>query len=113
MNDFGNRWCKREGVEDGALKAWKRSIFTIVGKRIKFYSQNINLLPPRPKSTFRYLKQYALVPADKAANDAVVAVCRLHYINTLKQEIGGTSAYHETVMKGLYCSYCSLKRITC
>ena len=46
LNEFGNRWCKREGVEDGALKPWKRSIFTIVDKHIKFYSQNTNLLPP-------------------------------------------------------------------
>ena len=44
-------------------------------RRIKFYSQNTNLLPPKPKSTFRHLKQgiqdfhrkYVLVPADKAA----------------------------------------------
>ena len=43
LNDFGNQRCKREGVEDGALKALKRSIFTIVDKRIAFYSQNTNL----------------------------------------------------------------------
>ena len=102
MNDFGNRWCKREGVEDNALKEWKRSIFTIVDKRIKFYSQNTNLLPPRPKTSFRHLKQgiqefhrNVLVPADKAANNVVV-VCRLHYVNTLKQELDGTRAYQET-----------------
>ena len=49
-------------------------------QRIKFYSQNTNLLPPKPKSTFRHLKQgiqdfhrkYVLVPADKAANNVVV-----------------------------------------
>ena len=43
-------------------------------------SQNTNLLPPKPKSTFRHLKQgiqdfhrkYVLVPADKAANNVVV-----------------------------------------
>ena len=93
-------WCKREGVEDNALKEWKRSIFTIVDKRIQFYSQNTNLLPPKPKSSFRHLKQviqefhrkYVLFPADKAANNVVV-VCRLHYVNTLKQELDGTRAY--------------------
>ena len=50
----------------------------------------VNLLPPKPKSSFRHLKQgiqefhrkYVLVPADKAANNVVV-VCRLHYINAL------------------------------
>ena len=48
-------------------------------------------------SSFRHLKQgiqefhrkYVLVPADKAANNVVV-VCRLHYVNTLKQELDGT-----------------------
>ena len=103
LNEFGYRWCKREGVEDGALKALKRSIFTIVDKRIKFYSQNTNLLPPKPKSSLLLLKQgiqefhrkYVLVPADKAAN-TVAVVCRLHYIYTLKQEFDGTRAYQET-----------------
>ena len=53
--------------------------------------------------SFRHLKQsiqefhrkYVLVPADKAANNVVV-VCRLHYINTLKQELNGTKVYEET-----------------
>ena len=80
LNDFGNRWCKREYVEPDALKEWKVSIFKIVDQHIKFYSQNTNLLPPKPKSTFRHLKQgiqdfhrkYVLVPADKAANNVVV-----------------------------------------
>ena len=102
-NDFGNRWCNRESVECNAMKEWKLSVFNIVDKRIKFYSQNTNLLPPKPKSSFRHLKQgfqefhrkYVLVPADKAANNVVV-VCRLHYINTLKQELNGTTAYGET-----------------
>ena len=78
-------------------------INSFVDKRIKFYSQNTNLLPPKPKSSFRHLKQgiqefhrkYVLVPADKAANNVVV-VCRLHYVNTLKQELDGTRAYLET-----------------
>ena len=74
-----------------------------MGKRIKFYSHNTYLLPPKPKSSFRRLKQgiqefhrkYLLVPADKAVNNIVV-VCRLHYINTLEQELYGTLAYEET-----------------
>ena len=87
------------------MKEWKLSIFNIVDKRIKFYSHNTNLLPPKPKSSFRHLKQgiqgfhrkYVFVPADKAANNVVV-VCRLHFINTLKQELNGTKAYEETSM---------------
>ena len=72
---------------------------------LSLYSKNTNLLPPKPKSSFRHLKQgiqelhgkYVLVPADKAANN-VVAVCRLHYINTVKQELNGTKAYEETTI---------------
>ena len=75
LNDFGNRWCKRESVEPTALKEWKLSIFKIGDKRIEFYSQNTILLPPILKSSFRHLKQgieefhtkYVLVPADKFA----------------------------------------------
>ena len=40
-------------------------------------------------------RKYVLVPADKVANKIVV-VCRLHYINTLKQELNGTNVYKET-----------------
>ena len=79
------------------------NIFKVIDKRINFYSQNTNLLPPIPKSTFRHLKlgiqelhrKYVLIPADKAANNVVV-VWRLHYFNTLKQELSGTKAYEET-----------------
>ena len=125
LNDFGNRWCKRQYVEPDALKEWKVNIFKIVDQRIKFYSQNTNLLPPKPKSTFRHLKQgiqdfhrkYVLVPADKAANNVVV-VWRLHYINTLKQELSGTKVYKETseeeksVVNG-HCNHLSLKFSVC
>ena len=56
------------------------NIFKVIDKRINFYSENTNLLPPKPKSTFRPLKlgiqefhgKYVLVPADKAANNVVV-----------------------------------------
>ena len=44
-----------------------------------FYSNNLDILPPKPKLYFRYLKQdiqefhrkYVLAPADKAANNVV------------------------------------------
>ena len=43
----------------------------------------------------RIIGKYVLVPADTAANNVVV-VCRLHYVNSLKQELDGTRAYLET-----------------
>ena len=54
LNDFDNRWCKREYVEPNSLKEWKVSIVKIVDQRIKFCLQNTNLLPSKPKSTFRH-----------------------------------------------------------
>ena len=79
----------------------------------------------KPKSTFRHLKQgiqdfhrkYVLVAADKAANNVVI-VWRLHYINTLKQELSGTKAHRETseeeksVVNG-HCNYLALKFSVC
>ena len=85
--------------------------FNVIDKRIKFYSQNNNLLPPKPKYiTFLQLKQgiqefrrkYVLVPADKVAN-SIVVVWWLHYINTLRQELSGTKAYKETSEEAISC----------
>ena len=64
------------------------------------------MLPRKPKISYRYLKsgieelhwKYVLVPADKAASNVVV-VWRLHYIDTLKQELSGTEAYEQTSEK--------------
>ena len=72
----------------------------ILDERVLFYSNTLDLLPPKPKLSFRYLKQgiqefhrkYVLSPADRAAN-IVVVVWRLHYINTLIQELGSTKTY--------------------
>ena len=80
LNDFSNRWCKRENVEPDALKEWKIYICEIIDTRISFYSRNTHLLPPKHKSSFRPLKQgiqdfhmnYVLVPADKAAKNVIV-----------------------------------------
>ena len=55
-------------------------MFKIIDERVLFYSNNLDLLPPKPKLSFRYLKQgiqefhrkYVLIPADKAANNVVV-----------------------------------------
>ena len=63
--------------ESNALNNWKLKIFKIIDERVLFYSNNLDLLPPKPKSSFRYLKQgiqefHVLAPADKAANNVVV-----------------------------------------
>ena len=103
LNDFSNRWCKRENVEPGALKEWKINIFKIIDTCISFYSRYTHLLPTKPKSSFQHFKQgiqdfpnfhmnFVLIPADKVANNVVV-VPRLYYINTLTRELVDTNAY--------------------
>ena len=79
LNKFCKRWCRREHVECNALNSWKISIFNIIEKPISFYSKNLNLLPPKPKLSFRHLKQgiqqfhekFVLAPADKASNNTI------------------------------------------
>ena len=64
------------------------------------------MLPRKLKISYRYLKsgieefhrKYAMVSADKAANNVAV-VWRLHYIDTLKQELSDTKAYEQTSEK--------------
>ena len=99
LNDYCMRWCKREHVD--ALNNWKLKSFKIIDERVLFYSMNLDLLPPKPKLSFRYLKhgiqesrrKYVVAPADKANN--VVILWRLHYINTLIQELGSTKTYKQ------------------
>ena len=76
LNEYCNRWCK---FECDALKDWKLNIFKIIDRRISFYSHNTNMLPRKPKISYRYLKsgieefysKFVLVPTDKAANNVV------------------------------------------
>ena len=59
--------------------SWKLNVFKIIDGRISFYCNNLDLLPPKPKFTFRHLKKgiqefhrkFVLAPADKAANNVV------------------------------------------
>ena len=95
-----------DGVSERVLRMVllkHRKVYLLLWINILCFIHKIIFLPPKPKSSFRHLKQgiqefhrkFVLVPADKAANNVVV-VCRLHYINTLKQELDGTRAYKET-----------------
>ena len=80
-----------------AVLRWAHSVLNIsaavLGHQTKKAYSNCRLCCGL-KILVMYFK-YVLVPADKATNNVVV-VCRLHYINTLKQELNGTKAYEET-----------------
>ena len=80
LNELCKLWCRREKIECNALKSWKVCIFNIIEKRISFYSNNLDLLPPKSKISFRHLKKgfqqfhekFVLAPAGKARNNAIV-----------------------------------------
>ena len=108
------RWCKREHAESFYSNNWKLKIFKIIDECVLFYS-NILDLPPKPKLSFRYLKQgiqdfhrkYVLAPTDKAANNFAVGWW-LNYINTLIQEFGSTKTYERvsTDERSIFNTHC-------
>ena len=57
LQEFCNHWCKRGHVESNALNSWKLNIFKIIDGRISFYCNNLDLLAPTPKFTFRHMKK--------------------------------------------------------
>ena len=69
-----------------ALKDWKLNIFKIMNRGISFYSQNTNMLPQKPKISYRYLKlgiqkfhrKYVLDPADTAKKSCGCLTSTLH-----------------------------------
>ena len=85
-------------VESLYVEAEEPSLYLRREKLTLQYAIRLAANPSNPahKVTFPpYISDELLVPADKAANNVVV-VCRLHYVNTLKQELDGTRAYLET-----------------
>ena len=67
-------------VESNAMNSWKLNILKIIDGRISFYCNNLDLLPPKPKLTFRHLKKgiqefhrrFVLAPAYKTAYNVMV-----------------------------------------
>ena len=80
LQTFSNKWSRREHAEPNSLSDWKKRIFNIIDNRVTFYSSNEHFLPPKPKTTYRYLKKalqefhskYVFVPADKASNNVII-----------------------------------------
>ena len=61
LNDFSNRWCKRENVEPDALKEWKINMFKIIDTRISFYSHNLHLYPLNTNLLFLMLNEVSRI----------------------------------------------------
>ena len=80
LKNYCTRWRKREHVKSNVSNNWKLKDFKIIDERVLVYSNNLDLLPPKTKLSFRYLKQgiqefhrkYVFTPADNAAYNVVV-----------------------------------------
>ena len=90
---YAVKWSKREQVDLKYLSEWKAQIKELVVERISSLKEKIRspkqkiLDDPDVKDTLRRLHDdFALVPADKAANNVIV-VCKKHYIETLMKEL--------------------------
>ena len=73
-----------------ALKEWKIKIYESIDTHILFYYRNTHLLSPQNLNLLFIIQdfhtKYVLVSADKAENNVVV-VWRLYYVNTIKREL--------------------------
>ena len=53
-------WEFSGALRELMLNSWKLNIFKIIDARISFYCNNLDLLPPKPKFTFRHLNRVIL-----------------------------------------------------
>ena len=91
---YVEQWSKREQVDLKYLSEWKDQIKELVVERISSLKEKIRspkqkiLYDPDVKDTLRRMHDdFALVPADKAANNVIV-VCKMYYIEALIKELG-------------------------
>ena len=88
---YAEQWSKLEQVDLKYLSEWKDQIKELVVERVSSLKENIRspkqkiLSDPDVKDTLRRLHDdFALVPADKAANNVIV-VCKKYHIETIKE----------------------------
>lgn len=80
LDDYSNKWQKREKVGKGVLSLWKSTILKRVDSKIQFYLSNPSLLPSNNGCQYKGIRsslnklheRYVLVPADKASNNIII-----------------------------------------
>ncbi|MCU7801424.1 MAG: hypothetical protein KZQ70_15165, partial [gamma proteobacterium symbiont of Lucinoma myriamae] len=94
VEDYARRWAKLEEVEENTLSEWVKAVRSLVKARISRLQKTMST---KTKSVFSdpdvvselstIHDSYVVVPADKASNN-IVFVCKAHYCNCLKEELG-------------------------
>ena len=108
VEECARRWAKKEDVEVDTLSEWVKLVMSLVNRRVSVLSRTMSR---RHESVFddpdvaaelaEVHEKFVVVPADKASN-YIVFVCKTHYINCLKEELGmstmtGNLTYNLTV----------------
>ena len=105
IEEYGKKWCKREGCHCEVLEEWISTVKEIVHKKIKnLRKKSVPYRPailqdPNVKACLTQLQnKFVLVPADKASNN-VIFICRWYYLRVVCNELGlcglraGSSTY--------------------
>ena len=80
LQEYCTKWCKKENAEITALNEWKTKVLFMAINKISFYNKNPLALPHLPKFNKQGLckslkdlqSKFVIVPADKAANNAII-----------------------------------------
>ena len=99
VEEYAERWAKKEDVEVDTLSDWVKSVMSLVNRRVSVLSSTMSR---RHESVFddpdvaaelaEIHEMFVVVPTDKASNNFVF-VCKTHYINCLMEELG--YEYHD------------------
>ena len=94
VEEYVQRWAKKEDVEVDTLSVWVKTVMSLVNKRVSVLSRTTSC---RHESVFddsdvaaeltEIHEKFVVVPADKASNN-IVFVCKSHDINCLMEELG-------------------------
>ena len=109
VEEYAQRWAKKEDVEVDTLSEWVKSVMSLVNRRVAVLSRTMSRRhgsvfddPDVAAELAEVHEEFVVVSADKASNN-MVFVCKTHYINCLMEELGmstmtGNPTYNLTAM---------------
>jgi hypothetical protein len=99
VENYAQRWAKREKEELDTLSEWVESIKGMLKSRIRNIKSKVRTIYPsvfsKPEvrnELERLHEEFVLVPADKATKN-IVFVCKSHYCNCILNELGINSTF--------------------
>ena len=97
---YMGKWARAAGADRRVLRVWEKTVHECIDVRERSLKQR--RLNKRKKQVLRNKvhldclnslhEKYVLVPADKAANNVIVA-CKKYYIDVVINELNSTKTY--------------------